>query len=138
MAQSFPTDVQEFDADDRISFSKLDNKFIAVHDDGSEFEFDADSKLWAPVDDLDDNAHEYGGERSSTTPVDDAASRKRKNGSDQVSKHPACLNTRPEMLMILSQAREWEAPTEQEAKGSSPTKTKHSRLRDRPSDRHQR
>lgn len=85
MALPFPTNVQEFDADDRISFSKLDNKFIAVHDDGSEFEFDHNTKRWIATDDLDDDAHEYGGERSSATPVDDAASRKRKNGSEQVS-----------------------------------------------------
>lgn len=92
MAQSFPTDVQAFDADDRISFSKLDNKFIAVHDDGSEFEFNPESKRWVPADDLDDNAHEYGGERSSATPVDDAASKKRKNGSEQVSQ-PSIAST---------------------------------------------
>lgn len=49
----FPTDVQEFDADDRISFSKLDNKFIAVHEDGEEYEFDADNKRWILPDDQD-------------------------------------------------------------------------------------
>lgn len=47
---SFPTNIQEFDADDRISFSKLDSKFIAVHDDGTEYEFDADLKKWQPLD----------------------------------------------------------------------------------------
>lgn len=46
----FPTNIQEFDADDRISFSKLDSKFIAVHDDGTEYEFDADLKKWQPLD----------------------------------------------------------------------------------------
>ncbi|KOS16633.1 Splicing factor U2AF-associated protein 2 [Escovopsis weberi] len=58
---SFPTDPAEFDSDDRISFSKLDNKFIAVHDDGNEYEFDAEHKTWTLVDDepLDeDDAHE--------------------------------------------------------------------------------
>ena len=86
MATTFPTDVQEFDADDRISFSKLDNKFIAVHDDGSEFEFDVDAKQWVPIDVLDDNAHEYGGEeRSSAIPAADDESRKRKTGPDQVN-----------------------------------------------------
>ncbi|TQS33226.1 hypothetical protein Golomagni_06436, partial [Golovinomyces magnicellulatus] len=48
---SFPTDVQKFDADDRISFSKLDNKFIAVDDDGEEYEFDAENKKWVLPDD---------------------------------------------------------------------------------------
>lgn len=57
---AFPTDIQEFDADDRISFSKLDNKFIAVHDDGTEFEFDNDQKQWLPLKDdpIDDNDHD--------------------------------------------------------------------------------
>ena len=46
---TFPTDPSEFDSDDRISFSKLDNKFIAVHDDGTEFEYDKQLKRWIPV-----------------------------------------------------------------------------------------
>ncbi|UKZ79563.1 hypothetical protein TrVFT333_007321 [Trichoderma virens FT-333] len=77
----FPTDVQEFDSDERISFSKLDNKFIAVHDDGTEFEFDADQKKWVPAeeepleDDLDD-LREYSG----TPADDDASNKKRKQG----------------------------------------------------------
>lgn len=50
MDVSFPTDPREFDGDDRISFSKLDQKFIAVHDDGNEYEFDADSKRWVLAD----------------------------------------------------------------------------------------
>lgn len=49
MDAPFPTDVQEFDGDDRISFSRLDSKFIAVRDDGSEFEFDADNRVWKPL-----------------------------------------------------------------------------------------
>lgn len=54
----FPIDVQEFDGDDRISFSKLDSKFIAVRDDGAEFEFDAERRVWQPVDEqpLDETA----------------------------------------------------------------------------------
>ncbi|KAK6954442.1 hypothetical protein Daesc_004409 [Daldinia eschscholtzii] len=46
---SFPTDPQEFEQDERISFSKLDNKYIAVQDDGSEFEWDYQLKRWIPV-----------------------------------------------------------------------------------------
>ncbi|KAI5866869.1 hypothetical protein GGS23DRAFT_603081 [Durotheca rogersii] len=46
---SFPTNPREFDLDDRISFSKLDNKHIAVQDDGSEFEWDAQLRRWIPV-----------------------------------------------------------------------------------------
>lgn len=58
MDAPFPTDVQEFDGDERISFSKLDSKFIAVRDDGAEFEFDADRREWQLLDEqtLDDSA----------------------------------------------------------------------------------
>lgn len=48
-ASSFPTDPAEFDADDRISYSKLDNKFLLVQEDGTEFEFDDAIKRWIPV-----------------------------------------------------------------------------------------
>ncbi|KAL6886578.1 hypothetical protein HDV57DRAFT_515680 [Trichoderma longibrachiatum] len=76
----FPTDVREFDSDERISFSKLDNKFIAVHDDGTEFEFDAELKKWVPTEeepldeDLDD-LREYSG----TPAGGDALQKKRKH-----------------------------------------------------------
>ncbi|KAL7789404.1 hypothetical protein V8C37DRAFT_214708 [Trichoderma ceciliae] len=79
----FPTDIQEFDSDDRISFSKLDNKFIAVHDDGTEFEFDADLKKWVPTeeehleDELDD-LRQYSG----TPADDDGSNKKRKLGGE--------------------------------------------------------
>lgn len=46
---TFPTDIEEFDKDERISFSKLDNKYIAVQDDGTEYEFDAGLKRWLPI-----------------------------------------------------------------------------------------
>lgn len=49
---SFPIDPQAFDADDRISYSKLDQKFLLVADDGSEYEFDDALRRWIPV--LDD------------------------------------------------------------------------------------
>ncbi|CZR62080.1 related to cold sensitive U2 snRNA supressor [Phialocephala subalpina] len=45
----FPTNAEEFDSDDRISFSKLDNKFLLVQDDGTEFEFDDAIKRWIPI-----------------------------------------------------------------------------------------
>lgn len=45
----FPTNPEEFDSDDRISFSKLDNKFLLVLEDGTEFEFDDAIKRWIPV-----------------------------------------------------------------------------------------
>ncbi|KAK6196924.1 60S ribosomal protein L6 [Pestalotiopsis sp. IQ-011] len=46
---SFPVNPDEFDTDDRISFSRLDNKYIAENDDGTEFEFDAQLKRWIPT-----------------------------------------------------------------------------------------
>ncbi|KAK0624672.1 hypothetical protein B0T17DRAFT_507729 [Bombardia bombarda] len=46
---SFPTNKEEFDQDDRISFSRLDNKYIAVQDDGTEYEFDDGLKRWIPI-----------------------------------------------------------------------------------------
>ncbi len=46
---SFPTDPSEFESDDRISFSKLDNKFLLVQDDGTEYEFDDAIKRWIPM-----------------------------------------------------------------------------------------
>ncbi|KAG0649719.1 Splicing factor U2AF-associated 2 [Hyphodiscus hymeniophilus] len=45
----FPTDPSEFDSDTRISFSKLDSKFLLVQEDGTEFEFDEALKRWIPV-----------------------------------------------------------------------------------------
>lgn len=41
-----PTDPEGFDSDDRISFSRLENKFIAVQDDGTELEFDTQLRRW--------------------------------------------------------------------------------------------
>lgn len=45
----FPQNPEDFDADARISFSKLDNKFILEADDGQEFEFDDALKRWVPA-----------------------------------------------------------------------------------------
>ncbi len=53
---TFPTNVADFDDDERISFSRLDNKYIAVQDDGTEFEFDEALKRWIPLSDDDVNA----------------------------------------------------------------------------------
>ncbi|MCJ1234190.1 hypothetical protein MMC14_002149 [Varicellaria rhodocarpa] len=49
---SFPQNLEEFDADPRVSFSKLDQKFILEADDGQEYEYDDALKRWVPV--LDD------------------------------------------------------------------------------------
>lgn len=44
--RNFPTDPNDFDSDLRISFSKLDNKFILETEDGQEFEWDSAIKRW--------------------------------------------------------------------------------------------
>lgn len=46
---SFPQNPEEFDADPRVSFSKLDNKFILEVDDEHEYEYDDALKRWVPV-----------------------------------------------------------------------------------------
>lgn len=51
---TFPTDISQFDDDERISYSRLDRKYIAVQDDGTEFEFDQSLKRWIPLADNDD------------------------------------------------------------------------------------
>lgn len=43
---AFPVNPEEFDSDNRISFSKLDNKYVLVQDDGSEYEFDENLGRW--------------------------------------------------------------------------------------------
>ncbi|RDW88939.1 hypothetical protein BP6252_00971 [Coleophoma cylindrospora] len=48
-ASPFPTAVEDFDADTRISFSKLSNKFILEQEDGTEYEFDDAIRRWIPV-----------------------------------------------------------------------------------------
>ena len=45
----FPTEIAEFDSDNRISFSKLDSKYLLVQEDGTEYEFDEAIKRWIPV-----------------------------------------------------------------------------------------
>jgi HIV Tat-specific factor 1 len=98
----FPTDPRQFDSDDRISFSKVDNKFIAVHDDGSEFEFNADLKRWVPAEEeesLDGELEDLVGHASSSHDIGDGASKKRKNGSNEgaevsrLPRAPGCTHT---------------------------------------------
>lgn len=45
-ARNFPTDPTEFDRDPRISYSKLDQKYILETEDGQEFEYDSAIKRW--------------------------------------------------------------------------------------------
>ncbi|KAJ1331536.1 HIV Tat-specific factor 1 [Microdochium nivale] len=85
----FPTDAQEFDSDDRISFSRLDNKFLAVNDDGTEYEFDSQLKRWIPHLDEDtirqqQQAYGLGGGEDEND--DNNKKRKSANGADRPSK----------------------------------------------------
>jgi HIV Tat-specific factor 1 len=88
-SSSFPTDPSEFDADDRISFSKLDNKFLLVVSDGTEYEFDDAIKRWIPVVDealLEEQQRAYQVAGVDESEPVDALKRKRKkeyvNGED--------------------------------------------------------
>ena len=45
----FPESPSEFDNDPRISFSKLDDKFILETDEGTEYEWDNALRRWIPV-----------------------------------------------------------------------------------------
>lgn len=45
-APAFPQDPAEFDSDPRISWSRLDDKFILETEDGQEFEYDSGLKRW--------------------------------------------------------------------------------------------
>lgn len=98
---TFPTDPALFETDNRISFSKLDSKYIAVQEsDGTEFEFDTQLKRWIPVADEDEEAliqmqqSAYG-----TDPPADAQSgngKKRKQGELEVSALAGCHTTHHE------------------------------------------
>ncbi|CAI4216634.1 unnamed protein product [Parascedosporium putredinis] len=79
---SFPTDVGAFGADDRISFSLQSKTYLAVADDGSEYEFNERDKTWAPVDydqEDDDDLHSLheAGDNGSALALD-SQSRKRR------------------------------------------------------------
>ncbi|CAJ2501757.1 Uu.00g046100.m01.CDS01 [Anthostomella pinea] len=88
---SFPTDPRDFHTDERISFSKLDNKHIGVLDDGTEFEWDAQLKRWIPTLDeelLAQQQSAYAGGATSDDSSSNNQTNKRKNGasSDRPSK----------------------------------------------------
>lgn len=85
---TFPTNQEEFDNDDRISYSRVDNKYIAVQDDGTEYEFDTDLRRWVPIIDEDLIQQQQAGYFNNAQNEDDdrsesQGSRKRKNGHDR-------------------------------------------------------
>jgi hypothetical protein len=144
MDPPFPTDEREFDGDDRISFSKLDNKFIAVHDDGTEYEFDNNTRGWHPIDEeeLDGvgSIAPDGDSGSGASHLEDAASRKRKNGSHNGSE--VSMSQTPYILAVIDlfffstgsrTVKTFEA--EKEAKTTAATQAEHSSLRYRPAHR---
>lgn len=45
----FPQSPSDFDDDSRISFSKLDEKYLLETDEGNEFEWDSALRRWVPV-----------------------------------------------------------------------------------------
>jgi len=45
----FPQSPSAFDDDPRVSFSRLDDKYILETDEGNEYEWDSDLKRWVPV-----------------------------------------------------------------------------------------
>ena len=45
----FPQSPSAFDSDHRVSFSKLDDKYILETDEGTEYEWDTALKRWIPV-----------------------------------------------------------------------------------------
>ncbi|OQV05418.1 RNA recognition motif aka RRM, RBD, or RNP domain-containing protein [Cladophialophora immunda] len=83
-----PLDPSSFDADPRISWSKLDNKFILETEEGNEFEWDTALKRWIPV--LDQSLLDQQGEIYKVAGVDEDAAttsqkkkRKQPNGDEQ-------------------------------------------------------
>jgi len=44
----FPKTIDQFESDPRVSYSKLDNKWILEDDNGEEWEFDEAHKRWIP------------------------------------------------------------------------------------------
>jgi HIV Tat-specific factor 1 len=45
----FPQSPSAFDDDRRVSFSKLDDKYILESDEGTEYEWDSALRRWIPV-----------------------------------------------------------------------------------------
>lgn len=115
---TFPRDPSAFGSDERISFSRLDNKYIAVVDDGTEYEFDRDLKRWVPIVDEELIQQQQAGYFSNSADADADAKasqqssqqgKKRKNGHSndrevscapylQLSSRPAAITIHPYFL----------------------------------------
>ncbi|KAF3360390.1 Putative 2-hydroxyacid dehydrogenase UNK4.10 [Verticillium dahliae VDG1] len=124
MHPPLPTSEDAFAQDDRISFSRLDNKYIAVNDeDGTELEFDQATRKWVlPPDHDDDNerelqqqdAHlaELAQSGSTTTAQDVSASRKRKdaprNGNEKLDAKLADWSDDDTAALPTAAASKWD------------------------------
>ncbi|KAK3396429.1 hypothetical protein B0T20DRAFT_417719 [Sordaria brevicollis] len=111
---TFPTEIEEFDKDERISFSKLDNKYIAVQDDGTEYEFDAGLKRWLPIIDealIEEHQRAYItslGDDDNNTEAGQGKKRKNYDREDSASSNNNSNNPRPPK----NQKRDKKAPRE--------------------------
>ena len=56
---AFPQSPSEFDADPRISFLKVDEKFLLETEEGAEFEWDGALRRWIPVVGIVPLSHHY-------------------------------------------------------------------------------
>ncbi|KIW67895.1 hypothetical protein PV04_07110 [Phialophora macrospora] len=87
-----PQDPTEFDADPRVSWSRLDNKFILETEEGNEFEWDTALKRWIPVLDqtlLDQQSQIYrvaGVDDDATPAAQQKKKRKQPNGDESGNK----------------------------------------------------
>lgn len=102
-SSSFPLDPADFDADDRISYSKLDNKFILVQEDGTEYEFDNAIRRWIPLVDealLEEQQKAYAMEGVDETEPVEAQKKKRKK--EHVNGEDVCLSSRAVPLLMFS------------------------------------
>jgi HIV Tat-specific factor 1 len=131
---SFPTHPEEFDSDDRISFSKLDNKFLLVQEDGSEFEFDDAIKRWIPVVDealLEEQQKAY--LVSGVDETEPVGLVKRKRKKEYVNGEDVSPLSTSNPQGSLPKGRRTSYQSTQEIQGSSPTSRKHCSLRNRSS-----
>ncbi|RMD43699.1 hypothetical protein DV735_g1421, partial [Chaetothyriales sp. CBS 134920] len=90
----FPKSPSQFDTDPRVSFSRLDNKFLLETEEGTEYEWDTSLKRWIPVLDqelLDQQAAIYrveGVEDEDDASASGANKKKRKKNGDEGNQKP--------------------------------------------------
>jgi HIV Tat-specific factor 1 len=96
-----PTSVEEFNRDDRISFSRLDDKYLAVLEDGSELEFNPRTRTWVTAEEesMEEDLAEASRTGSNTPGDASGPSRKRSappsNGNDDANSEAPNKRARP-------------------------------------------